>query len=154
VKEIPMSDNIATVQAIYQAFGRQDVQGILRHLAEDIDWEVWEGNSAQQAGVPWMQARRGLAAIPEFFKILGGFKFIQFDVVSIAGSGDRVVAEIAIEIEVPGGGALRDEEIHLWSFNSEGKVQRFRHYLDTAKHIAASQGHDTRSRSKSTAPPR
>lgn len=26
---------------------------------------------------------------------------------------------------------------HLWSFNDAGRVVRFRHYLDTAKHIWA-----------------
>jgi len=37
----------------------------------------------------------------------------------------------------------RDEELHLWGFDSEGKVNRMRHYVDTAKHIAAERGEDT-----------
>jgi ketosteroid isomerase-like protein len=32
---------------------------------------------------------------------------------------------------------VRDEEIHLWTFNDAGQVVRLRHYTDTAKHMAA-----------------
>jgi uncharacterized protein len=39
-----------------------------------------------------------------------------------------------------GGGHYRDEEIHLWTFDDAGKVVRLRHYVDTAKHIAAFGG--------------
>jgi ketosteroid isomerase-like protein len=37
---------------------------------------------------------------------------------------------------LPDGRRLRDEEMHLWTVNAAGRVTRFRHYLDTAKHIA------------------
>jgi ketosteroid isomerase-like protein len=30
-----------------------------------------------------------------------------------------------------------DEELHLWTFNDNGKVVRLRHYVDTAKHLDA-----------------
>ena len=47
-----------------------------------------------------------------------------------------------LEADLPtlGGGHYRDEEMHLWTFNDKGKVSRLRHYTDTAKHIAASEG--------------
>jgi len=34
-------------------------------------------------------------------------------------------------------GHYRDEEMHLWTFDANGKVIRLRHYTDTAKHIQA-----------------
>ncbi len=40
------------------------------------------------------------------------------------------------EATVPPGVRFLDEEIHLWTFDESGKVARFRHYLDKAKHIA------------------
>lgn len=40
---------------------------------------------------------------------------------------------------LPGGKRLRDEEMHLWNVNAAGKVTRFRHYADTAKHIAVAR---------------
>jgi hypothetical protein len=36
--------------------------------------------------------------------------------------------------------ALFDEELHLWTFDEDGRVVRLRHYRDTAKHIAAADG--------------
>ena len=48
-----------------------------------------------------------------------------------------------IEVHLPNGGSYRDEELHLWTFDDEGKVSRLRHYTDTAKHISAAKGEDT-----------
>ena len=31
----------------------------------------------------------------------------------------------------------------VWTFDDDGRVTRFRHYSDTAKHIAATRGEDT-----------
>jgi ketosteroid isomerase-like protein len=56
------------------------------------------------------------------------------------------VAEVMIDIRLPNGGRYRDEERHLWTFGEEGKVVRLRHYVDTAKHIAAAHGRDTTAR--------
>jgi ketosteroid isomerase-like protein len=51
---------------------------------------------------------------------------------------NQVAAEVVIEVEIPvTGGHYRDEEMHLWTFDETGKVIRLRHYIDTAKHIAA-----------------
>jgi ketosteroid isomerase-like protein len=51
--------NLATVHGIYEAFGRGDVAAILDVLADDVQWEAWENNSAVNAGVPWMVPRHG-----------------------------------------------------------------------------------------------
>ena len=53
--------------------------------------------------------------------------------------GNQVAAETVIEAVLPNGNVLSDEELHLWTFDADGKVCRFRHYVDTAKHIAAAQ---------------
>ena len=42
--------NAATVQGIYEAFGKGDVPAILDVLADDVEWEAWEDNSAVNAG--------------------------------------------------------------------------------------------------------
>ena len=53
--------NLATVQSIYESFGKGDVPAILDVLADDVEWEAWDSNSAVKAGVPWMTppAREG-----------------------------------------------------------------------------------------------
>jgi ketosteroid isomerase-like protein len=136
-----MNDNLATVGAIYAAFGKGDIPAILEHLADNVHWEEWADNSAQKAGVPWLQAREGKAGVLEFFKVMGSLNVLDFRVLSLMAGGNQVAAEFEIEFETPSTGRrLRDQEMHLWTFNDEGKVVRLRHYTDTAKHIAAAQG--------------
>jgi hypothetical protein len=52
-------------------------------------------------------------------------------------SDRQVVVEVQISIAMADGGSLTDEELHLYSLNDEGKVDRMRHYVDTAKQIKA-----------------
>ena len=56
------------------------------------------------------------------------------------GNGNQVAVEFIIEAVVPAtGGHYRDEEMHLWTFDGQGKVIRLRYYTATAKHIAAAK---------------
>ena len=138
-----MNDHLATVGKIYQAFGQGDIPTILTHMADDVQWEAWADNSAQKAGVPWLQARQGKDGVLAFFQVLGGMPVKDFQILSLMAGGNQVAAEFVIEVEVPAtGGHYRDEEIHLWTFNEAGQVIRLRHYTDTAKHIAAATGNN------------
>lgn len=103
-------------------------------------WEQWADNSAQKAGVPWLQAWEGKAGVLEFFKVMGSLNVLDFRVLSLMAGGNQVAAEFEIEFVAPSTGRLRDQEMHLRTFNDEGKVVRLRHYTDTAKHIATAQG--------------
>lgn len=135
-----MTQNLATVNKIYQAFGKGDIATIIEQLADDIQWEQWADNSAQKAGVPWMEPRKGKEGALEFFKTIGALKIKDFQVLSIMSNENQVAAEFIIEADVPAtGGHYRDEEMHLWTFDEQGKVIRLRHYIDTAKHIAAAK---------------
>lgn len=135
-----MNDNIATVHRIYEAFGKGDIPAILDCLADNVQWEQWADNSAQKAGVPWMQAQQGKQGAMAFFKSVGELAVKDFQVLSIMANESQVAAEFVFEASVPATGKhYRDEEIHLWTFNEQGKVVRLRHYTDTAKHIAAAQ---------------
>jgi ketosteroid isomerase-like protein len=108
-------------------------------MADDVQWEAWADNTAQKAGVPWLQARHGKQGVLEFFQVLGQLTVLKdFQVLSLMDGGHQVAVEFVIEYDVPStGGHVRDEEIHLWTFNDAGQVVRLRHYTDTAKHMAA-----------------
>jgi ketosteroid isomerase-like protein len=130
--------NVETVGAIYEAFGRGDVPAIVDLLATDVRWEDWADNRAQAADVPWMRARHGRDEVYGFFAEAGKLEITDFQVLDLLASEHQVVAEVVIEANVPAtGGSYRDEELHLWTFDADGKVTRLRHYTDTAKHIAA-----------------
>jgi uncharacterized protein len=127
-----MSDHLATTKEIYEAFGRGDIPAILDRLADDVRWEPWADNTAQTAGVPWLMPRTGKAGVLEFFQIVGTLKVLDFRVLSLMAGENQVAAEIEIVTD-----RFSDQECHLWRFNDAGKVERMRHYVDTAKHAAA-----------------
>lgn len=132
-----MSKNLETVQAIYAAFGRGDIPAILSHVADDATWEAWADNSAQKAGVPWLKPRKGPAGVAEFFQVVGTMQFHDFQVLSIMDGGNRIAAELFIDVTLANGNRFQDEEMHLWSFNEAGKITNLRHYADTHKHMKA-----------------
>jgi uncharacterized protein len=111
----------------------------LNLLADDVEWESWADNRAQQGGVPWLAPKRGRAGAAEFFQCVATqMRVRDFQVLSIMAGGNQVAAEIVIEADIPAtGGRFRDEEMHLWTLDSDGKVTRLRHYVDTAKHLEA-----------------
>lgn len=127
--------NIETVKAIYEAFGKGDIPFILSQLDENVAWEKWNDNHAQKADVPYMRERNNIDGVMEFFVETGKLGISNFEVVSIMDGGNKIAVEFDLESERFG----REEEMHLWTFNDEGKIIGFRHYLDTAKHIAADE---------------
>jgi uncharacterized protein len=132
--------HIPTIQAIYAAFARGDAAGLLEKLSDDVKWEHWEGNSAQKAGVPYLQARRGKAGVAEFLTSLGAVNLKSMAVVSLMENAHQVSATFTIELEVKATGkSLRDEEVHVWTLDDRGRVIAMRHYCDTAKHIEANR---------------
>lgn len=138
-----MNNNLQTINRIYEAFGKGDIPSIIESLSENVQWEQWADNSAQKQNVPWLQARQGKEGAIEFFKSLSNLEILDFQVLSIMSNDQQVAVEFIIEANVPAtGGHYRDEEMHLWTFDAQGKVSRLRHYTDTAKHIAAAKTKD------------
>lgn len=138
--------NLDIVRAIYQAFGRGDLRAIVDAMSDDIQWEAWPDNTGQRAGVPLLQARYGKQGVQEFFMEVAKFKITDFEVRDMMASDRQVTVDVRIDVTAPDGGRYVDEELHLYTFGPDGKIARMRHYVDTAKHIAASRGEDTRAR--------
>ncbi|MCA9829202.1 MAG: nuclear transport factor 2 family protein [Dehalococcoidia bacterium] len=131
--------NMATIQGIYEAFGRGDVPFIISQMAEDVAWEDFADNSATKAGVPWLVGGTGIPAVAAFFQVVGAWQPNSFEVKALFDGGNKVVAEIEADFNIGGGKRFADQELHMWTLNAEGKVSAFRHYVDTAKHIAVAQ---------------
>ncbi len=128
-------NNLETTVAIYEAFAKGDVPFILGCLAERVAWESWHSNHAQIAGVPYLSERTDAAGVAEFFGETAKLGIKRAEVLAIMDGGDKIAVEFEIETERFG----FEQEMHLWTYNDEGKVVAFRHYLDTAKHIAANE---------------
>jgi uncharacterized protein len=135
--------NLAVIGEIYAAFGRGDIPAILDTIAADCRWESWGSNYAQAQGVSTLQARIGPAGVGEFFAAVGELEIHDFQVLDLLAGDRQVAVEVEIDVSIPAGGRYRDEELHLWTLDEQMKVARMRHYVDTAKHIAAFASDDT-----------
>src|SRR4051812_896795 len=129
-----MTDHVQTVQAIYEAFGRGDVPAILERLAPDVAWEAWEDNHATRGDVPYLIPRGDREGVGEFFGEVAKLGVLDFQLLDLMAGRRQVAAEIRIVTP-----RFTDEELHLWTFGDDGLVHRFRHYVDTAKQIAAAR---------------
>lgn len=134
----------AVIVDIYEAFGTGDIPALLAPLAEDISWDGdWADHFAQRAELEMFTPRHGRAAAEAFFGYVAGCTIHDFQVLDVIAGERQVVVQVVIELSYPNGGRYRDEELHLWTFGADGKIIALRHYVDTAKHIAAAGGQDT-----------
>ena len=129
-----MSEPTATVQAIYEAFGRGDVPTVLDHLADDVAWE----HDAVDHGVPWLAPGRGREHAARFFELLRLVDITRFEVRGLLAGGDQVAAVIGVDLAVRATGrTVSDLEVHLWTFGPDGRVAAFKHLTDTHQHVLA-----------------
>ena len=132
-----MADNVKTVQAGYEAFGRGDIPAILEHMADDVEWEP----DSVDHGVPWLTPGRGKDHVAAFFGTLSQLEFRRFEPQNLLAGGNQVAAPIVVEVDVKATGRpIRDFEIHLWTFGDDGKVTGLRHFADTHQHLGAYRG--------------
>lgn len=131
-------DNLKTIEEIYTAFGRGDIPAILGRLAEGVEWEYGTAPN----GVPWLQPRRGRGEVAAFFESLRLLDIRKFAPKTLIEGRGVVVALIDVELTVKKTGKpiVEEDEVHLWHFDAEGRVIRFRHRVDTHQHVAAYRG--------------
>ena len=123
-----MSNNVATVNKIYEAFGRGDVPSILSCLADDVAWD-----DRENYGIPLLVPRRGRAEVGQFFQELRNIELLSFSVKQLFDGGSSVVAWISISWKWKASGRVFSDSValHLWEFDPAGKVSRFFHVEDT-----------------------
>jgi len=121
-----------TVRAMYAAFQRDDIAAIVDRTATDVEWEY----EPSPADLPWLQSRHGHAGVREFFASLGDFEFVKFDPRVVVDAGDGLVlAVIDVELMLKRNGVRisEPEQVHLFRFDADGNLRRFRHRIDTHK---------------------
>lgn len=124
-----MSDqNIATVQAIYEAFGRGDVQAILDVLADDVDF----ASEPDQKIAPW-HGRRSKADVPAFFQAIGETVDVtEFTPLAITSNATDVMAVIRFGVTARASKKSGTMDLHHWWRFRDGKVVLYRGTEDTA----------------------
>jgi ketosteroid isomerase-like protein len=130
--------HVATVQEMYAAFGRGDVAAILERLSESVEWEYGAGPSE----VPWLQRRHGRDGAAEFFQSLAALEITKFAPKVFLEAPGLVVVLLDLEARVKATGRTftEEDEVHIWHMDARGQVARFRHRVDTQRHLAALRG--------------
>jgi uncharacterized protein len=130
--------NVATVMALYEAFGRGDVEFIVDQLDADVEWE----SNGMDHGVPWLVPGRGHDHVRGFFGRLA--ETVELEVFE---PGEPLTNERQVAVPVRARGRVKatgktfadDPELHLWTFGPDGRVVSFKHLADTHQHWLALQ---------------
>jgi ketosteroid isomerase-like protein len=127
--------NVRTVQEMYAAFGRGDVPAILSRLADSVEWEYGPVSTT----VPWLQRRHGRDGAAGFFASLAEIELHRFAPKEFLEGDGVVVVLIDVEFTVRATGkrVAEEDEIHVWRFDPDGRVVRYRHGVDTHLHQLA-----------------
>jgi ketosteroid isomerase-like protein len=126
-----MTDPIATVQKIYEAFGRGDVPTILELLRPDVEWE----HDTIDYAIPWLRPGRGRDHVAAFFGEVAKLRFHAF--IPEAFLSDRNHVAVFVRYDVTNaatGKRFAGVEVHYWTFDEEGRVARMKHFVDTLQH--------------------
>lgn len=127
--------NLRTIQEMYDAFGRGDIPAILSKFSDRIEWEY----GAASTNVPWLQRRQGREGAAAFFASLEEMQMLKLHPKQFFEGDGVVVVLLDVEFIVKSTGerVAEEDEIHVWRFDKEGKVERFRHGVDTYTHHLA-----------------
>jgi ketosteroid isomerase-like protein len=129
---------LETTQEIYHAFGKGDIAFMLSKFSDDVVLEPWVTTAVASGKVPYYKARRGKAGAKEFYASMSAVELKDFKVNGFMHGDNRVCALVTIGFTVKATGKdVRDQELHLWTFDDRGQVITLQHFGDTAKHLEA-----------------
>jgi ketosteroid isomerase-like protein len=123
-------DNLATVKAVYEAFGRGDVDAILETVSQGVDWSV-----DAEPVAPWYGRRSGKDGVASFFVDIASAMDVQdFAVEGMGASDNEVFAFLRFAVRMKATG--REAAFHLhhyFRFGDDGKIEYYRGSEDSAQ---------------------
>lgn len=125
---------IVTVQRLYEAYGRGDVDAVVAEVADDVEW----GAEASSTSVPWYGSYRGKGEVPLFFKnIATNVEVTEFTPLSFTSNETDVIVAVHWAYTVNATGKRAEMNMaHWWRFDGD-KVAFFRGSEDTEQSAAA-----------------
>ena len=130
--EMSEQQNLDVVHALYAAFGRGDLEGILAPLDPEVSWRTPGAPDLPTGGL-----RHGTAAVKEFFGLLlATLDIADFQPRDFLAAGDKVVV-LGTSREGPkGSGRLVDFRwVHIFTFRS-GRIVAFEEPADVSELVA------------------
>lgn len=134
MKTAPAPTLTTAVQQLYAAFGRGDIPALLAALHPEIDWRLnVDPHAPGAARIPDFQPFHGREGVARFFQDIGrDLEFHAFTPEAFFEGKNEVIVRVHMTITVrPTGKSLTVESLHAFSFDAEGRITRFREYLDT-----------------------
>ena len=123
-------DNIKTIQSIYDAFGRGDIQAILDAVSNDVDWAA----EASSSSAPWYGPHHGKEGVASFFKAFGSTVEVQdFTPVSFAANDTDVLTVVRFRGTARTTGKPVATDLHHYFKFRDGKIHYYRGTEDTAQ---------------------
>jgi ketosteroid isomerase-like protein len=126
--------NIQIVQQMYADFGKQNVEGILNSLTDDISWI----DAAGSPRIPYAKKRNGKKEVMSFFMELGStLSFTEFAPQEFYADNDAVIVKGSFAGQAIGTGkSFASDWLMIWKFRGD-KVYNYQGFVDTDKMIAA-----------------
>ena len=121
--------NVAFVKDVYGAFARGDVPAVLGAFTDDIEWFEAEG-------MPYGGIYHGPEAVAQnvFGPITEDIDGFALVIEEMIGSGGTVAAVVRYTgTGKASGKALDVPAVHVWDLR-DGKLARFRQFIDTVKY--------------------
>ena len=133
-----MSDSkIDSIQNVYEAFGRGDIDFILDQLTDDVDWAA----ESTSAVAPWYGVHRGKDAVAGFFAAFGSAMEVEeFSPVSIAANDTDVLTVVRLRARSRSTGKTAAMDLHHYFRFRDGKIAYYRGTEDTAQTEAVLRG--------------
>jgi uncharacterized protein len=125
---------IESVQRVYDAYRRGDVEAVLAEVGDDVDWAA----EASSTSVPWYGSHRGKGEVPRFFQEIGSnVDVTEFTPLSFTSNETDVIVAVrwAYTVKATGKRAAMQMQ-HWWRF-ADGKIVVFRGSEDTEQSAAA-----------------
>lgn len=130
-QEVQEATNL--VKQTYDAFFRGDIDGLLQHYSDDIDWQVYGPSSIPTAG-----PHHGKEEVRAFFKKVNDLlETEKFDVQKYVAQGDTVVALGEYTWRSKETGRVLDAHFAHVVTIKNGKINKFREFTDTAAALEA-----------------
>lgn len=119
--------NVRVVEGMFSSLSRGDIPGVLDRLSDDIEWRI-----AGPAELPFSGVHRGREAVARFFRDFGqAAEFEEFEPREYLAKGDKVVVLGHERQRVKATGRVVHTDWAMVFVLREGRINRFRNYVDS-----------------------
>ena len=129
---MPADQNIATVKTMYDAFGRGDVDAVVQHVSDNVNWAADAAGDA----APWWGEHHGKqdTAAKFFGGIAENVDVLAFEPATFAATDNEVLTFVRYRAKMRATGQEVDMNLHhYWRFDDDGKVEMYRGSEDSAQ---------------------